>query len=125
MKKIILMFAMVLCSVSVACADSVKIDAARASTMLQESSEYIVLDVRTEDEFKEGHIKGAINIDVTQPFDVKAGKLDRAAKYIVYCRTNNRVKKMVRFMDTNEFATVYYIKDGFSGWLEKGLPVEK
>lgn len=48
----------------------------------------VVLDVRTPEEFAEGHLPGAVNLDVSDPgFEQGLEELDRDATYAVYCRT--------------------------------------
>ena len=55
------------------------------SVMLQKDAKLVVLDVRTADEFKEGHIKGAINIDIRrEDAFARIDKLNRNVPYIVY-----------------------------------------
>ena len=94
--------------------------------MLQNTKKWVVLDVRTPGEFSQGHIKGAINIDINQPDALKSiGKLDHKAKYIVHCRTNRRSKIAVDYMTQNGFKTVYQMMDGMNGWMQNQLPTEK
>ena len=52
------------------------------------TGDYIVVDVRTPEEYKEGHVKGAINI----PYDTidKNVKLDKSKKIMVYCKSGTR-----------------------------------
>lgn len=54
------------------------------------SGNYIVLDVRTEDEYDDGHVVGAINI----PYDEidEDTVLDKNKVILVYCRSGNRSK---------------------------------
>jgi rhodanese-related sulfurtransferase len=50
-----------------------------------------VIDVRTPAEFAEGHLEGALNIDVQgMDFATEVQKLDVAGTYVVYCRSGNR-----------------------------------
>ncbi len=73
-------------------------------TQLKKDKSWVILDVRTADEFKEGHIKGAINIDIKQSDALsKIDKLDHNAKYIVHCRTNLRSKIAVDHMAQSGF----------------------
>ncbi|HEY9123696.1 MAG TPA: rhodanese-like domain-containing protein [Bacteroidales bacterium] len=96
------------------------------STMLKKDKKLVVLDVRTAGEFQAGHVKGAVNIDVTQQGALeKINKLDRKARYIVYCRTSRRSKIAVEHMIQNGFKTVYQMMDGFSGWTANNLEVVK
>ena len=51
----------------------------------------VVLDVRTPDEFAEGHLAGAVNIDVqAADFAARAAELPTDAPVVVYCRSGNR-----------------------------------
>lgn len=55
-------------------------------------SDAVVLDVRTAAEYAEGHLEGAVNLDVQDEasFTRGVGELDPDAAYVVYCRTGNR-----------------------------------
>jgi phage shock protein E len=104
----------------------IEVNSKDVKTMLQKDNKLIVLDVRTADEFKEGHIKGAINIDIRQPDALsRIDKLDRNGKYIVHCRTNHRSQTAVDHMVQKNFKTIYQMMDGITGWNENGLPLEK
>ncbi len=51
----------------------------------------VLIDVRTPEEFSEGHIAGAMNIDVQSPtFDSEIASLDKSVTYALYCRSGNR-----------------------------------
>ena len=54
--------------------------------------EAVVLDVRTEEEFEDGYIPDAINIDIRQGqgFIDELEKLDKSKTYYVYCRSGAR-----------------------------------
>jgi phage shock protein E len=96
------------------------------SVMLQKDAKLVVLDVRTADEFKEGHIKGAINIDIRrEDAFARIDKLNRNVPYVVYCRTNHRSGMAVDHMMKSRFKKVYQMMDGFPGWAENKLPVQK
>jgi len=92
------------------------------STLLAKDKKWIVLDVRTPDEFKEGHINIDINSDDAYQ---KIEKLNKNARYIVHCRSNHRSGIATAYMNTHGFKTIYQMKDGFSGWLENKKPIEK
>ncbi len=50
-----------------------------------------VIDVRTPEEFAEGHLDGAVNLDVQSGrFDAELAALDPEGQYFVYCRSGNR-----------------------------------
>ena len=58
-----------------------------------------VIDVRTPEEFADGHLDGARNIDVSAgDFESRIEELDRDGSYVVYCRTGSRAAAAVRTM---------------------------
>jgi rhodanese-related sulfurtransferase len=78
---------------------------------------WVVLDVRTPEEFSQGHIPGAVNINLYQNDAMdKIAKLNKNDKYIVYCRTRNRSGVVAEHMVKNGFKTVHQMVDGIGGW---------
>ena len=77
-----------------------------AVTMMEEETEYIILDVRTAEEYSEKHIPGAINIanEVIGTEDIPELP-DKDQLILVYCRSGNRSKqaseKLVKLGYTN------------------------
>lgn len=66
-----------------------------------------VIDVRTPEEFSEGYVQGAVNIDVENPdFESQIASLDKDAAYSVYCRSGNRSAVAVDIMRNAGFTNV-------------------
>jgi phage shock protein E len=66
-----------------------------------------VIDVRTPDEYAEGHLDGAVNIDVqAADFAERIAELPTDAEYTVYCRTGSRAGAAVAQMTTLGFTDV-------------------
>jgi len=66
-----------------------------------------IIDVRTPAEYAEGHLDGAMNIDVqAADFDDRIAELPTDAEYIVYCRTGSRAAAAVAQMTTLGFTDV-------------------
>ena len=77
-----------------------------AVTMMEEETGYIILDVRTAQEYSEKHIPGAINIPNETIGDQDIPELpDKEQLILVYCRSGNRSKqaseKLVKLGYTN------------------------
>ncbi len=67
-----------------------------------------LLDVRTPEEFAEGHLEGATNVPVeSDDFDVAVEPLDRAATYVVYCTTGRRAGIAIERMEELGFTDLY------------------
>lgn len=84
----------------------------------------VVLDVRTPQEFAEGHVDGALNIDVNSPTfaeDVEA--LPRDVPYVVYCRSGNRSLVAASQMSQAGFGEVYNVDAGLATLAEAGIPL--
>ena len=65
-----------------------------AMTMMEEASGYIILDVRTPEEFAEKHIPGALNIPNETIGTEELPELpDKDQLILVYCRSGNRSKQ--------------------------------
>ena len=78
----------------------------------------IVLDVRTAEEFSEGFIPNAINIDIHQGqgFIYKLEELDKNKNYYVYCRSGARSAKACEIMNELGFASAYNLLGGIMDW---------
>ena len=71
-----------------------QINAEEAATMMEEESSYIILDVRTAEEYSEKHIPGAINIPNETIGAEDIPELpDKEQLILVYCRSGNRSKQ--------------------------------
>mgnify|MGYP006218887759 CR=1 FL=1 len=89
-----------------------------------EFSKYILIDVRTKEEFSEGCIQGAINIDyLADNFIIKIQKLDLEIPVLLYCRSGNRSSKAMKTMKELGFKEVYNLEDGIKGWISENNPV--
>ena len=70
-----------------------QIDAEQAKTLMDTETHYIILDVRTEEEYNEGHIPNAILIPNTEIRERAELELtDQDQLILVYCRSGNRSK---------------------------------
>ena len=91
--------------------------------LMEADSDYILLDVRRDDEFEEGHIPGAINIPNESIGTEEIAELpDKNQTIYVYCRSGNRSKQASQklvdlgYTDVIEFGGII----DYSGEIEKG-----
>ena len=84
-----------------------------------------LLDVRTKEEFNEGHIANAQNLVYDENFSEKIGKLDKEKPVIVYCKSGGRSEKCAQILKDSSFVKVYDIKGGITEWKFEGKKTEK
>jgi rhodanese-related sulfurtransferase len=89
-------------------------------------SNLVILDVRPYDEFIEGHIQDAQNLDYDgHEFRKKVENIDKDKNYIIYCRSGVRGEYFMGIMKELGFPKVYNILGGFVGWKVSKLPLVK
>jgi rhodanese-related sulfurtransferase len=85
---------------------------------------YTVIDVRTQEEFSEGHIQDAVLINFHDPnFKTKISELDVNGKYLLFCRSGNRSGKAVLLMNQMGFKDALNIAGGIIAWQKAGKPI--
>jgi phage shock protein E len=92
---------------------------------LRQEKDHVVLDVRTAQEFSQGHVPGAVNIDISDPqFKKKVETLDKSKTYLVHCARGVRSARAAKIMSPLGFDLLDY-HGGFDEWKKSGKPVEK
>lgn len=124
MKHILLILSLL--ATTAFCADPVKhVKAAEAAKIIAEGK-VVIVDVRTADEFKDGHIKGAKNIDISSDeFEAQIAKLDKNQPTLVHCQAGGRSTRALKTFQKLGFTQIIHLDDGFGGWEDAGQPVEK
>ncbi len=91
----------------------------------RDNHNFVVLDVRTSDEYDDGHIEDAMNIDIyAYDFKDRLRKLSKDGKYLVHCRTGVRSCDATKIMKEMNFKEVYHMNEGIAGWREKRFPLK-
>lgn len=88
------------------------------------TKDVIVLDVRTSEEYAEGHLNDAINIDVTKNdfAQVATASLPKDATVALYCRSGRRSKKAADILSAEGYK-VTELDSGYLGWTKEQKPV--
>ena len=104
--------------------DVVKNEDAAAFQKTTQQAGVVTLDVRTPAEFSQGHITGAINIDVEgADFAAEISKLNKSTSYAVYCHSGRRSAIATKIMQESQFKSLFNLQNGIQGWLASGLPM--
>ena len=99
-----------------AAAEYQRITAEEAYNMMAESDDFVLLDVRTEGEFSERHIEGAILIPNDQLRDRAASELpDKGQLILIYCRSGNRSASAARTLLEMGYTNVFDF-GGINDW---------
>ncbi len=92
----------------------------------QNNPDFVIIDVRTPEEFADGHIENASNIDFySATFREELDNLDKNKTYLIYCRSGGRSGSALDIMAELDFTEVYNILGGIIAWNAEGLPTVK
>lgn len=116
------------CAVSTASAYE-NLSATQAYRLIQDNQnnpDFVILDVRTPDEFRRSRLRGALHIDFhADDFRQRIDRLERDRTYLVYCKGGFRSSSAAEMMDQMGFDQVYNVSGGILQWREQGLPLEE
>lgn len=94
-------------------------------TKIDQSSEPLVLlDVRTVEEFKSGHIRNSINI----PHEILLSNIDLVSEYhdeplVVYCRSGKRANLVIEALKKHGFTNIVDIEGDILAWSQLNYPL--
>ncbi len=87
-----------------------------------------MIDVRTRNEFLQGHIEGGILVDITASgfiAKIEELELDKSQVIFVYCRSGNRSKTAMSTLKDMGFIEIYELNKGVLGWERDGKKLVK
>ena len=104
--------------------ESVSVDKFYEQKKLTENPQ--IIDIRTPQEFKDGKICGAINIDSrSAEFQTKINSLNKEKPVLIYCTRGVRSKFAMEILQQLGFTIVYELDGGINEWIRAGKPVKK
>ena len=100
-----------------------------AYILIQENKDnpnFVILDVRTPEEFLGEYIENAVNLDYySDTFRNDLDKLDKNKTYLIYCRSGRRSENALNIMKELDFREVYNMLGGVVKWKSEELPTTK
>jgi rhodanese-related sulfurtransferase len=81
-----------------------------------------ILDVREESEFRQGHLRGAVNIPVKR-LSGRVDKLKRDKPYAVICQSGSRNRSATDYLVDQGFEDAKSVKGGTGAWARSGRPI--
>jgi len=131
MKKLPLIIALALLSISpIACVQEpvgeASISAFDLDALIVAGNAPFILDVRTQKEFAEGHIPGAVNIPHTE-LEARIAELDghKNDTIVLHCRSGRRAVTADEILQANGFMNITELEGHMLDWEAGGHPVEK
>ena len=94
---------------------------AEMKELMDEGKEYILIDVRSKEEYNLGHISGAKLIPVSD-MESRLDELSKDKKIIVYCKSGKRSKTAAEILNNNGFKNIYDM-GGIEDWINEGYPI--
>ena len=94
--------------------------------LMADKPEALLLDVRTPEEWNEGHLEGASHADYwgnEQAFQAAMDAIPRDRPVLVYCAGGGRSGLTVKELIKAGHHEVYNLENGISGWISEGHPV--
>lgn len=92
---------------------------------LAETKNVQLVDVRTPEEYQEGHLKNSLNYNINgDDFDNQLSKLDKTKPVMVYCLAGGRSAEAAKIMGEKGFTEVYNMQGGFMKWNAANKPLD-
>lgn len=84
-----------------------------AKEIIKNDVNAVLLDVRSPQEYKEGHLESAINIPLYN-LEVECEKKikDKQRAIIIYCQSGNRSRKAIKILKAKKYNHLYQLKGG-------------
>jgi len=125
MKKVLLFFFLIVflgCNTSTKSNTSIKL---LSPTEFKTQSEgNVLVDIRTPEEYKQGHIVNATNINFyDKNFLSKFEEFNKNEPIYIYCRSGNRTSKAASKLVNMGFTKVYDLKNGINNWKKENLKI--
>jgi len=110
------------CAIAIA---DVQISPSALAVQIEQGSAPLILDVRTAEEFAEGHVPGAVNIEYRQiPAQVETLRDFEDKTVVVYCERGVRAGRAEAALIEADFTSVVQLKGDMAAWRAADLPVE-
>ena len=120
MTRILFFFLLLTCSCQIF--DSSEINVISDTQFIEiKNTDYILVDVRTIEEYESGHIQDAVNFDFySELFQKEILSLDKNSSIILYCRTQNRSTKTANYLKENGYKEIAVLDGGITSWVKNG-----
>ncbi|MCC5936695.1 MAG: redoxin domain-containing protein [Lunatimonas sp.] len=103
--------------------DKIEFTAGEFNELIKKASNLQLVDVRTPEEFRKGHIEHAANVNINgDQFKDQMRALDKSKPVYIYCLSGARSKVAAQYLRENGYQEVYEMPGGILEWRSAGLP---
>ncbi len=85
------------------------------AVVLWKAKEAVIIDVRTPEEYRQGHIPGVALIPLNELAD-RLDEIPKDKKVLLICRSGNRSAQGTKLLRNKGFANVYNVSGGMNQW---------
>ena len=100
------------------------LDSAEAHERIEKGDNMYLIDVRTKEEYRKEHIRGAKNVPLDD-LDNRVGSLPHNKDILVYCQTGGRSVRAIRKLELAGFTRLFHMHQGMRGWKKEGYATAK
>lgn len=91
----------------------------------RDNAKFVIIDLRTQREFDQGHIEGAKQIHYyATNFMRVMSQMDRESTLFLYCQKGRQSPLAFRALQRLRFAQIFILDGGIEEWINAGLPTE-
>lgn len=102
-----------------------EVSAEEVKKAIDTEQKFILLDVRTQQEYEKGHIVGSLLLPLDNVFEKVTSTIpDRTRKIYVYCLSGSRSAQAVKTMIDLGYTNVYTMSHGLLSWRTKQYPLQ-
>ncbi len=100
--------------------------ASELKSALEKEDEFVLVDVRTPEEYEAGHLDGSKLVPLdTLERNAENVLTDKNKKLYVYCRTGRRSAEAVGILKNKGYTNVYDVSGGITAWQSSGYSISK
>jgi phage shock protein E len=96
----------------------------QAQALLAKDKKVLLLDVRTPEEYRQAHLRGALLIPLNE-LAQRAREIPRDRPLLVYCSVGARSVSAAGLLAARGYRDIYQMSDGLVGWYKNGFPIER
>jgi len=100
------------------------ISPAEAASWIKEKKNLQLIDVRTAEEYSDGHLAGAKLIPVRE-IGKRLAEIDKKKPVLLYCRSGHRSGNALKILQEQGYTEAKHIEGGITAWQAAGLPITR